>query len=76
MVKDENGKVLTVRRYSDQLLMFLLKGRRPETFRERTSVELNASINISEMATQLDACLRRRAVNDASEAQAIEGPSV
>lgn len=29
------GKVGTIRRYSDTLLMFLLKGTRPEKFRER-----------------------------------------
>jgi hypothetical protein len=36
-----DGKPLIERTYSDQLMMFLLKARRPERFRERQSVELS-----------------------------------
>lgn len=47
-VKDANGNVvytnkpLTVRKPSDVLLMFLLKSKRPQIYRENTSVELAA----------------------------------
>jgi hypothetical protein len=35
-----------VRRYSDNLLMFLLRGRRPALYRESAAVELNAPISV------------------------------
>jgi len=35
---DKDGKPLTIRKYSDVLLMFLLKGADPETYRERYEV--------------------------------------
>jgi hypothetical protein len=35
----------TVRKYSDQLLTFLLKGRRPEKYREGATVELKQTVN-------------------------------
>lgn len=31
----------TVRKYSDTLLIFLLKGRRPDKYRERVSIDVN-----------------------------------
>ncbi len=34
----QGEEVARVRKYSDNLLMFLLKGRRPERFRERTEI--------------------------------------
>lgn len=36
-----------VREYSDTLMIFLLKAHAPEKYRERSSVELNASVAIS-----------------------------
>jgi hypothetical protein len=39
----------TIRKYSDTLLIFLLKGRRPERFRERVTIDVN----------QLDADIER-----------------
>jgi hypothetical protein len=36
----------SVRRYSDNLLMFLLRGRRPAVYREGTAVELNAPVSV------------------------------
>jgi hypothetical protein len=39
VVRDDDGNVLTVTRFSDQLLMFMLKARRPERFRESHRVE-------------------------------------
>jgi hypothetical protein len=36
----------SVRRYSDNLLMFLLRGRRPAVYRESATVELNAPVSV------------------------------
>lgn len=33
--RDQDGEIGTIRRYSDSLLIFLLKGNRPDKFRER-----------------------------------------
>jgi molybdenum-dependent DNA-binding transcriptional regulator ModE len=41
-------KVGTVREYSDGLMALLLKAHKPEKFRERSEVQLNATLNISE----------------------------
>lgn len=49
---DENGEpmVASVRKYSDTLAIFLLKAHAPDKYRERTSVDLNAKVNINEMS--------------------------
>ena len=39
--KDQDGIVTTVRRYSDGLLMFLLKAHRPEKFKDRVAQEVS-----------------------------------
>jgi hypothetical protein len=39
LAKDEDGNVLTVRKYSDTLMCLLLKGRKPDRFRERAEVK-------------------------------------
>jgi hypothetical protein len=39
VVRDEDGQPLAIRRYSDNLLLALLKARRPEKFKDRTMVE-------------------------------------
>ena len=39
--------VATARRYSDPLLVFLLKSRRPEKYRERSTVEHSGTIDVS-----------------------------
>ena len=39
--------VATTRRYSDRLLIFLLKSRRPEKYRERTSIEHGGGIDVT-----------------------------
>lgn len=36
--KDEDGEIGTIRKYSDTLLMFLLKAARPQKFRERHEI--------------------------------------
>ena len=55
---------LTVKKYSDTLLIFLLKGGRPEKFRDNFKVEHSGSISIDERrnrVSQLLASLRERA---------------
>lgn len=37
--KDQDGKIGTVRKYSDTLLIFLLKGAKPDKYRERAEVK-------------------------------------
>jgi hypothetical protein len=37
---------LAVRKYSDVLLMFLLKGAKPETYRDNTKVEISGSVEM------------------------------
>jgi hypothetical protein len=39
-----SGEVGTVRKYSDTLLIFLLKGARPEKYRERSDVKVSGEI--------------------------------
>ncbi len=36
--KDEDGEIGTIQKYSDTLLMFLLKGARPQKYRERHEI--------------------------------------
>ena len=43
-VLDGEGKPMTLRRYSDSLMVTLLKARRPERFRERSTVESNVTV--------------------------------
>lgn len=46
---DANGertdKPVTIRRYSDVLLMFLIKGMRPEVYRENYRLDVSASVS-------------------------------
>ena len=56
LVCGEDGKPLHVLRYSDQLLLALLRAHRPEKFRDRTSVELDVS---DRLADRLEAARRR-----------------
>jgi hypothetical protein len=41
IVRDDDGNPIATRRYSDAMLTLLLKARRPEKFRERSSVEMS-----------------------------------
>lgn len=43
IVKDDNGKPIMIRKFSDRLLEFALKGNRPEKFRERVDINNNHS---------------------------------
>lgn len=45
-----SGQVGTVRKYSDTLLIFLLKGVRPEKYRERTDVRHSGKIDVSRLS--------------------------
>jgi hypothetical protein len=52
----------TVREYSDTLAIFLLKGGKPEKFRETSKVELHGSLNVQQLSDeQLNAEIARLA---------------
>jgi hypothetical protein len=54
-------KPLFIRKYSDALMMFLLKGFKPEKYRERGSVELTgAGGGPIEIVERLNAARKRR----------------
>jgi hypothetical protein len=58
IVEGANGEPLMIRRYSDSVLLALLRAHRPEKYRERASVELDIS---DRLADRLEAA-RRRAI--------------
>jgi hypothetical protein len=45
-----SGEIGTVRKYSDTLLIFLLKGVRPEKYRERADVKHSGHIDVSRLS--------------------------
>ena len=45
-VVDGEGRPLVVRRYSDNLLVTLLKARRPERYKDRVSADLRADVKV------------------------------
>ncbi len=47
-----------VRRYSDGLLMFLLKARRPEAFKDRTAVEHQGELTLERVLAEIDGTTR------------------
>ncbi len=49
LVMDEYGNPVTQNRYSDTLLITLLKAHRPECYRERSSVDMNVTGNLAEL---------------------------
>ncbi len=63
-VYHQGQMVGTIREYSDTLLIFLLKGRRPERFRDNFKVEVSGQIEIADQLRE-----KRRAVDDALKAQ-------
>jgi hypothetical protein len=67
VVRDDDGRPLAIRRYSDTLLVTLLKARRPECFKDRTVIEHDISDRVAE---RLEAA-RLRAL-DALTAPVIE----
>lgn len=44
--KDQDGKIGVIRKYSDTLLIFLLKGARPEKYRERQEIKHSGNVEI------------------------------
>jgi hypothetical protein len=48
LVGDADGKPMFVQRYSDTLLLALLRAHKPEKFRDRTSVEFDVSDRLAE----------------------------
>jgi hypothetical protein len=46
---------MMVRKYSDTLLIFLLKGARPAKYRERQQVEVSGQLDINTLAAEADA---------------------
>jgi hypothetical protein len=71
IVRDDDGQPIAIRRYSDTLLVTLLKARRPERFKDRSVVEHDISDRV---ADRLEAA-RLRAL-DALTAPVIEGEVV
>ena len=51
-------KPLGVMKHSDALMIFLLKGLRPERYRERASVDVSGTVNI-EIVERLNAARKR-----------------
>lgn len=49
LVMDKEGKPIMQNRYSDTLLITLLKAHRPERFRDRSSVDMNVTGNLAEL---------------------------
>jgi hypothetical protein len=56
VVRDDDGQPLAIRRYSDHLLLALLKARRPEKFKDRAVIEHDVSDNL---ADRLEAARQR-----------------
>jgi hypothetical protein len=56
LVREDDGQPIAIRRYSDTLMIALLKARRPERFKERAVVEHDITDNL---ADRLDAGRRR-----------------
>lgn len=49
LVLDKDGTPVTQNRYSDTLLIALLKAHRPERYRDRASVDMNVTGNVAEL---------------------------
>ena len=56
VVQDDDGQPIAIRRYSDALMIALLKARRPERFKDRAVVEHDITDNLADL---LDAGRRR-----------------
>lgn len=72
LIKDENGKSVTVKEYSDTLLIFLAKARMPE-FRDKQQVELSGQLDITGLAAEADT--RFRAYATAAATRTVLGKS-
>ncbi len=54
IVHNDDGTPLMVRKYSDTLLIFLLKGARPQKYRERSDVHLSGQLDFNTLAAEAD----------------------
>jgi hypothetical protein len=70
IVRDDDGQPIAIRRYSDALMIALLKARRPDKFKDRAVVEHDITDNL---ADRLDAG-RRRALAASAGATVTELP--
>jgi len=69
VVRDDDGHPIAIRRYSDNLLLALLKARRPEKFREQRLVEHKIDRDVREIPTEeLVQFLEKRGVGTGPEA--------
>jgi hypothetical protein len=59
VMRDDEGQPLAIRRYSDTLMLALLKARRPERFKDRAVVEHDITDNL---ADRLEAARQRALV--------------
>jgi len=53
VVKGDDGKPLYRRKYSDVLLIFLLKGARPDKYADRRQIKQNTHVSAEPLATEL-----------------------
>jgi hypothetical protein len=66
VVRDDDGQPLAIRRYSDMLLLALLKARRPERFKDRAVVEHDIADGL---ADRLEAARQRTLVSTGTVAR-------
>jgi hypothetical protein len=64
VVRDDDGQPLAIRRYSDNLLLALLKARRPERFKDRAVVEHDIADGL---ADRLEAARQRALAGSAGK---------
>lgn len=57
IVVGKNGEIHENRKYSDTLLIFLLKGARPEKYRERFDTKLSGSLDVTSIVEAAHATL-------------------
>jgi hypothetical protein len=73
LVKDDNGKVVTVRDYSDNLLLAQLKAHRPEKYRENINVTGTMTV---ELSSRMDAAIKRMEQLAEERRQSFPAPKV
>jgi hypothetical protein len=74
LVRDEKDQPVTIQRYSDNLLLALLRAHRPERFRERTSHEHTGSPILLEQIVLL--ALEKREEQQAARPLVIDATPV
>ena len=71
VVRDDDGQPLAIRRYSDNLLIALLKARRPDKFKDRQVVEHDISDGL---ADRLEAARQRAMAISVGPADRLAAP--